>query len=88
MARSYATGFSIGTKGYIGCGSTSAGFQKDFWVWDQTTNTWTQKMDIPGAGRSEPVGFSIGAHGYIGTGGIFNIVTVLSVEELSIKTCS
>jgi hypothetical protein len=31
-------------------------------------NTWTQKVDFWGTGRSSAVGFSIGSKGYIGTG--------------------
>src|ERR1039457_731143 len=72
-ARSGATGFSIGTKGYIGTGyvvvtpSTSAP-TNDFWEWDQATNIWTQKANFGGVARTSAIGFSIGAQGYIGTG--------------------
>ena len=65
-----AVGFSIGTKGYIGTGNT-CGYGcavKDFWEWDQATNSWTQKASFGGTARSGAVGFSIGAKGYIGTG--------------------
>ena len=58
-------GFSIGNKGYIGTGNF---FTKDFWEWDQATNTWTQKADFGGFPRELAVGFSIGNKGYIGTG--------------------
>src|SRR5258708_33661912 len=74
-ARNSAVSFSIGTKGYIGTGYT--GFsgtgtnKKDFWEWDQATNTWTQKADFGGGFREAAVGFSIGTKGYIGTGGNF-----------------
>ena len=40
--------FSIGTKGYIGGGwdlATNTTY-KDFWEWDQATDTWTQKADF------------------------------------------
>ena len=37
-----------------------------------TPNTWTQKADFGGTGRSDAVGFSIGSKGYIGTGGSYN----------------
>ncbi len=69
--RAGAAGFSIGTKGYIGTGldnlfaTTNA---KDFWQYDQATNTWTQKANFGGTARAIAAGFSIGAKGYIGTG--------------------
>ncbi|MBI4931199.1 MAG: T9SS type A sorting domain-containing protein [Bacteroidetes bacterium] len=67
-ARSGAVGFSIGTKGYIGTGTNASGLTKDFWEWDQITNTWTQKISFGGTARAGAVGFSIGTKGYIGTG--------------------
>jgi N-acetylneuraminic acid mutarotase len=38
------------------------------WEWDQATDAWTQKADLPGNGRASAVGFSVGNKGYIGTG--------------------
>lgn len=67
-ARSGATGFSIGTKGYIGTGGDGTSYFRDFWEWDQETNIWTKKADFGGTGRLGAVGFSIGNKGYIGTG--------------------
>ncbi len=67
----YATGFSIGPNGYLGTGAENSNTgvgTKDFWQYDTTTNSWIQKSDLPGSGRSEAVGFSIGGYGYIGTG--------------------
>lgn len=72
FGRNQAIGFSIGTKGYIGTGTIPtipATYLKDFWEWDQATNTWIQKSDFPGIERSIAVGFSIGSKGYVGTGG-------------------
>ena len=66
--RSNATGFSIGTKGYIGTGTDGPTTYTDFWEWNQTTNTWKQKANVPGGTRLGAVGFSIGTKGYIGTG--------------------
>jgi hypothetical protein len=71
MARYGAVGFSIGTKGYIGTGFGGAGGSslfKDFWEWDQATDTWTRKADFGGAARAFAVGFSTGTKGYIGNG--------------------
>ena len=71
--RTSAAGFSIGTKGYIGTGFYTDGVSgfdnyKDFWEWDQTTDTWTRKADFGGAFRSGAIGFSIGNKGYMGAG--------------------
>lgn len=71
VARFSATGFSIGTKGYIGTGSggtTGTFFYNDFWEWNQATNVWIRKADFGGGARQRAEGFSIGAKGYIGTG--------------------
>jgi hypothetical protein len=72
LGRRAAVGFSIGTKGYIGTGEYfSSGTWiplKDFWEWDQSTNSWTQQADFGGIARRGAVGFSIGGKGYIGTG--------------------
>ncbi|MBL0013635.1 MAG: T9SS type A sorting domain-containing protein [Flavobacterium sp.] len=65
-----AIGFSIGNKIYVGTGYDGAGginYKNDFWEWDQSTDTWTQKANIP-IGRAEGVGFSIGTKGYMLTG--------------------
>ena len=70
-ARYGSAGFSIGTKGYIGTGYSSPGtdsLHKDFWEWDQGSNTWTQKADFAGTARGGAIGFSIDSKGYIGTG--------------------
>src|SRR5437879_1522202 len=75
--RGASTGFSIGTKGYIGTGinfSSSPAFFRDFWEYDQAVNTWTQKANFGGTARSGAVSFSIGTKGYIATGYDANIV--------------
>ncbi|MFN0201570.1 MAG: T9SS type A sorting domain-containing protein [Bacteroidia bacterium] len=70
--RTQSVGFTINNKGYIGTGyNYSAGnfiYRNDFWEFNPTSNSWTQKADLPAQGRSEAVGFSIGGKGYIGTG--------------------
>ncbi len=43
-------------------------YYKDFWEWDQETNTWTKKADFEGNARLGAVAVSIGDKGYIGTG--------------------
>jgi hypothetical protein len=68
-ARSNASGFSIGTKVYLGLGTSDGdNILKDFWEWDQASNVWTRKADYPGHGFFGTVGFSIGTKGYMGTG--------------------
>ncbi|AUC22451.1 MULTISPECIES: kelch repeat-containing protein [Polaribacter] len=71
VARSSAVGFSINGKGYLGTGFNSELDEeelKDFWEYDPTTDTWTQKADFGGTARYAAIGFSIGNDGYIGTG--------------------
>lgn len=72
IARSNASGFSIGSKGYVGVGYVMVGpaitSRKDFWEYDPTTDVWTQKADFAGAARYNAASFSMGTKGYIGTG--------------------
>lgn len=78
IARSFATGFSIGNKGYIGCGQSP--FMNDFWEFDPALNTWTQKSSLP-AVRSHSVGFSINGKGYMTTGFDVNIIALSDIWE-------
>lgn len=67
--RTGAVGFSINGKGYLGTGyNDDTGELADFWEFDPSTNTWTQKADFPGTARYDAIGFSVGDYGYIGTG--------------------
>ena len=70
-ARNEATGFSIGTKGYVTLGSTT-GLALDIWEYDPSLDSWTQGAVFTGPGRNSPVSFSIGNKGYVGTGGNYN----------------
>ncbi len=56
--------FSIGNKGYVGCGQTT----QEFWEYNPATDTWTQKADFGGTARWVATGFSIGNKGYAGLG--------------------
>lgn len=73
LARGSVTGFSLGSKMYVGTGETyyegKLEQYRDFWEWDQITDTWTKKHDAPGAARTHAIGFTIGNKGYIGMGG-------------------
>jgi len=66
-ARRGCTGFSIGTKIFIGTGFDDT-VNKDFWEYDTGSDTWTQLEDFGGTARWDAIGFSIGTKGYIGTG--------------------
>ncbi|MCX5849701.1 MAG: hypothetical protein NTW65_09645 [Deltaproteobacteria bacterium] len=59
-ARGFAVGFSIGNKGYIG-GGVSTAWNNDFWEYDPANDTWTQKADFGGGVRVGGLsfGFSI-----------------------------
>ncbi|MBO9204485.1 MULTISPECIES: Kelch repeat-containing protein [Niastella] len=67
-ARTEGIAFSIGSKGYVGTGTTSGTFLSDFWEYDEATETWSQKADVPGGGRVFATGFSINQKGYAGLG--------------------
>jgi len=67
--RSRCVAFSIGNRGYMGCGEDTADIEhNDFWEYDPGTDCWTQKASLPAAGRRDAVGFAIGTKGYVGTG--------------------
>ena len=67
--RQWATGFSIGGKGYVGCGraNNTTSSLSDFWEYDPSTDTWSQKAGLS-LSREQAKGFSIGNKGYIGPG--------------------
>jgi len=67
-ARRKAIGFSVGTKGYVGCGQDASGYKKDFWEYDPSSNAWTAKTNFGGTARAGATGFSVGTKGYAGTG--------------------
>jgi len=62
-----AVGFSIGTLGYIGTGTSTATDNSDLWEYNSTTDVWSQKASLA-TPRHAAVGFSIGPKGFIGTG--------------------
>ncbi len=64
--RMFASGFGIGAKGYITCGTfINLTPLNDLWEYDQASNTWTQKADLPGVARHNATAFTIGDKGYI-----------------------
>jgi N-acetylneuraminic acid mutarotase len=65
------TAFSIGDKGYMGMSFnfyTNTWWQKDFYEYDPSTNTWTRKANFGDGRRDWTAAFSIGTKGYVGTG--------------------
>lgn len=63
--RYVSTSFSVGTKGYIGGGQTGgAGLLTDFWEYEATTDTWTQKADLPDT-NYETNGFTVNNQGFM-----------------------
>lgn len=81
--RSFATGFSIGNKGYIATGSKVKriplgnntyvldSLMKDVWEYDPVTDNWTRKADFGGLGRARAVAFVLNNKAYMGSGEIF-----------------
>lgn len=58
------SGFVIGNVIYL-----TATYSNDFWAYDTTTNTWTQKADYPGGtGIRGTFAFEAGGKGYFGGG--------------------
>jgi gliding motility-associated-like protein len=68
--RTEGVSFSIGSKGYIGAGTCCGNvFHSDLWEYDEATETWSQKADIPGSGgRVFATGIAINNKGYVGLG--------------------
>ena len=71
-----AFGFSLNEKIYIGGGhqktflgqNRAENIYNDFWEYDPSTDTWTQKADFPFPGILFVVSFTIEGKGYITTG--------------------
>ncbi len=73
IAREAAVGFAVGGKGYIGTGQTGqSGYLclEDMWEYDPLTNSWVQKQNFMGGGRTDidRSVFVIGSKAYLGLG--------------------
>jgi N-acetylneuraminic acid mutarotase len=66
-ARSGATGFSIGNKGYI-TGGAGAQNYNDLWEYDMSSDQWTKKADFPGPPLTWAACFVLQGKAYIGFG--------------------
>lgn len=65
-ARFFASGFAIGSKGYISYGYDGTTV-KDLWQYDPIANSWSRKADLPASGGGDiAVSFSIGNKAYVG----------------------
>lgn len=71
-ARHRTTGLSIGNKIYLGLGHyNGAGVNilfGDWWEYDPSNGSWTQKADYAGGPCYHATGFTIDQLGYVGTG--------------------
>lgn len=67
--REGASSFSIDGIGYrVGGSSTARGAEKDFWMYNASTQSWVQLADFPGKARTEAFVFVVGNKAYYGTG--------------------
>ncbi|MFI5219470.1 MAG: kelch repeat-containing protein [Bacteroidia bacterium] len=70
-ARYAASCFVINDTAYVGCGNENIAvyhFVKDFWKYNQGTNTWIKVADFGGNARYAAPAFAIDTKGYVGTG--------------------
>ena len=80
VGRMSAVGFSIGSKAYVGSGTSynygnnTSVYYSDFWEYNPVNNSWTQKANIPGPGRSNAVGIELNNKGYVGLGINSNLI--------------
>jgi len=68
LARSDASSFTIGNKGYLVCGYDGKDRLSDLWEYDMDQDSWTQKASFPGTARNSAVSFAVNGKGYLGTG--------------------
>ena len=68
LARSDASSFSIGNKGYLVCGYDGKNCLSDLWEYDMDRDSWTQKANFPGTARNSAVAMTVDSKGYFGTG--------------------
>lgn len=84
LSRMSAVGFSIGSKAYVGAGTAynngnnTSVYYSDFWEYNPLNNSWAQKANIPGSGRSGAVGMELNNKGYVGLGKNTNLNTTFS----------
>jgi len=67
ILRQNATSFVCDGKAYISFGEKS-GYLKDVWEYDFSADTWLEKTDFEGAGRTNAVAFTVGGKAIVTTG--------------------
>jgi N-acetylneuraminic acid mutarotase len=67
ITRTYGTAFTFGNKAYVGLGYTS-GVRQDFWEYDPTADTWTNKTAFEGSARQNVVSYVVNNKAYVATG--------------------
>jgi N-acetylneuraminic acid mutarotase len=73
ICRSYSTGISVGSKGYLICGQQAGNyFPNDFWEYNSEFASWTKKADFKFGARQGVTMFSINGIIYAGCGGAWN----------------
>lgn len=64
--------FVINNIAYVGFGINNGSYTDDFWAFDPSSETWTQKADtysdVYNAEKSYPAAFAMGGIGYVSTG--------------------
>ncbi|MFM7644023.1 MAG: kelch repeat-containing protein [Sphingomonadales bacterium] len=67
--RERATGFAIGSVGYL-CGGidTAEVIHKDLWAYNPQADAWTQKADLPGSPRRDAISFVMDNYAFVGSG--------------------
>lgn len=69
IARVYGVSCATKDHGYVGLGQdTSSALLKDWYQFDQATQTWSRMSDFPGDGRAEAFVFAIGDSIFVGGG--------------------
>jgi len=68
VARSGASSFTIGDRGYVVGGYDGKKHLSDLWEYDMDKNSWAQKASFPGVARKAAVAFAVNGKGYYGTG--------------------
>ena len=81
LARHRIFAFTIGSRGYIGCGWNGTNMYQDVWEYDPGNNSWSQKADYPPGPRLCPFSFAIGMKGYVGAGLDQFLVSMVDVYE-------
>ena len=73
LPRTNASGFNIGGNGYVAVGDydpygINGYYLNDLWMYDTTSDTWTQKASYPGKARWGYFTITVGDMAYLGTG--------------------